>query len=349
MALDDELSILMRGESLTRGQAREAMERVLAGTEPAAQIAGMLVALRLKHESAEELAGFTEAMRASMVPVSWIPGSGAAQPLIDTCGTGGDGLGTFNISTVVALVVAGAGATVAKHGNRSITSRSGSADVLEALGVRVPLPAPAGEHCLREAGIAFLFAPEHHPAMRHVQPIRRELKIRTVFNFLGPLSNPAQAPYQLIGAPSYEIAKRMAAALALLGTRRAFVVHGADGLDEISLSGLSWVFDVQDGKVTERLVKPADFGVSEAPLSALAGGDATVNAELAREILSGTPGPRREIVRMNAGAALVVCGLAADYREGAWMAAQSIDSGAAAAKLEALVRASHALGSPAGQ
>jgi len=336
MALDDELSVLMRGESLSRTQARGALERILDGTEAAVQIAAMLVALRIKGEAAEELAGFTEAMRGSMIGVDC-----AADPLIDTCGTGGDGLGTFNISTVVALVVAGAGATVAKHGNRAMSSQTGSADVLEALGVRVALPAPAGERCLREAGIAFLFAPEHHPAMRHVQPIRRELKIRTAFNFLGPLSNPARAPYQLIGAASYEIAKKMAAALALLGTKRAFVVHGADGLDEISVSGLSWVFDVREGKVTEQMVRPSDFGVSSAPLSELAGGDAARNAALAREILSGAPGPRREIVRMNAGAALVVCGLAEDYREGAWLAAKSIDSGAAAAKLELLARLSH--------
>jgi anthranilate phosphoribosyltransferase len=331
MPLDDELSNLMRGQSLTRQQARGVMERILEGTESAAQIAGLLVALRIKGETAEELAGFTDAMQASMVKVS-----SDAQPLIDTCGTGGDGLGTFNISTVVALVVAGAGATVAKHGNRSISSQSGSADVLEALGVKVALPASVGERCLREVGIAFLFAPEHHPAMKHVQPIRRELKLRTVFNFLGPLSNPAQAPFQLIGAASYEVAKKMAGALALLGTRRAFVVHGADGLDEISLSGLSWVFDVRDGNVTEHMVRPSDFGVSPAPLSELAGGDAARNAALAQEVLSGTPGARREIVRMNAGAALVACGLAADYREGAWLAAKSIDSGAAAAKLAAL-------------
>ncbi len=338
MALDDELSILMRGESLSREQARAALDRILDGGEPAAQIAGLLIALRVKSETAEELAGLTEAMRAAMVPVHC-----DRQPLIDTCGTGGDGLGTFNISTVVALVVAGAGATVAKHGNRSITSQTGSADVLEALGVRVPLPAAASERCLQEAGIAFLFAPEHHPAMRHVQPIRRELKVRTVFNFLGPLSNPARAPYQLIGAPSYVVAKRMAAALALLGTKRAFVVHGADGLDEISISGLSWVFDVRDGQVTEHMVKPSDFGITAAPLEQLAGGDAARNAVLAREILSGQPGPRRDIVRMNAAAALMVCGIAPDYREGAWLAAQSIDSGAAAAKLAALAQLSHSV------
>ena len=333
MALDDELSILMRGESLDRGQACAAMERILAGAETSPQIVAMLVALRLKGESAAELAGFTGAMRAAMVPVHC-----DAQPLIDTCGTGGDGLGTFNISTVVALVVAGAGATVAKHGNRSISSQSGSADVLEALGVRVALPAAEAERCLRETGIAFLFAPEHHPAMRHVQPLRRELKLRTAFNFLGPLANPAQAPFQLIGAPSHPVAKTMAAALALLGTDRAFVVHGADGLDEISLSGLSWIFEVRDGQVTEQLVKPSDFGMEPAPLSELSGGDATLNAALAREVLSGKPGPRREIVRMNAAAALVACGLAPDFREGGWLAAQSIDSGAAAAKLAALVK-----------
>ncbi|MBY0504844.1 MAG: anthranilate phosphoribosyltransferase [Bryobacteraceae bacterium] len=334
MALDDELSILLRGHSLGRATARAAMERILAGTESAAQITGLLVALRIKGETAEELAGFTEAMRAHLIPVHC-----DAQPLLDTCGTGGDGLGTFNISTVVALVVAGAGAVVAKHGNRSFSSQTGSADVLEALGVRVGLTAEENERCLREAGVAFLFAPQHHPAVRHVQALRRELKLRTVFNFLGPLSNPASAPYQLVGAPSYAVAKMMAQALALLGTRRSLVVHGADGLDEISLSGLSWAFEVHDGQVKEHMLKPDDFGVSEAPLSALAGGDAAVNAALALEILQGAAGPRREIVRINAAAALVACGLAENYRDGAWRAAQSIDSGAALAKLEALRKA----------
>ena len=336
MALDTELSSLMRGESLDRAQSRAAMERILAGGESAAQITAMLVALRLKGESAGELAGFTEAMRGAMLGVSC-----DSRPLIDTCGTGGDGLGTFNISTVVALVVAGAGATVAKHGNRSISSQSGSADVLEALGVGVGLPAADGERCLREAGIAFLFAPSHHPAMRHVQPIRRELKLRTAFNFLGPLSNPASAPFQLIGAASYDVAKRMAEALALLGTERAFVVHGADGLDEISLAGATWLFDVRTGLVDERQVQPADFGMSRAPLEALAGGDALTNAGLAREVLAGAPGARRDVVLMNAAAALVVCGLAPDFVSGVRRAAESIDSGAAAGKLEFLATLTH--------
>lgn len=328
--------MLMRGESLSRAEASAAMERILMGTEAAAQITALLVALRLKGESAAELAGFTEAMRGAMLPVSC-----SAQPLIDTCGTGGDGLGTFNISTVVALVVAGAGATVAKHGNRSISSQSGSADVLEALGVRVGLSAAEGERCLREAGIAFLFAPAHHPAMRHVQPIRRELKLRTAFNFLGPLSNPARAPFQLIGAASPEVARRMAQALALLGTQRAFVVHGADGLDEISLSGATWLFEVRTGTVEERQMHPADFGLTPAPLEALAGGDALVNAGLAREVLAGGPGPRRDVVLMNASAALVACGLAPDFVSGVALAAESIDSGAAAGKLELLAALSH--------
>lgn len=331
MALDKELSILMRGESLSREDAGMAMQRILAGNEVAAQITAMLVALRLKGESPEELAGFTGSLRSAMLPVSC-----SSQPLIDTCGTGGDGLGTFNISTVVALVVAGAGATVAKHGNRSISSQSGSADVLEALGVRVGLTAAEGERCLRDAGIAFLFAPAHHPAMRHVQPLRRELKLRTAFNFLGPLSNPAGAPFQLIGAPSPDVARRMAQALALLGTERAFVVHGADGLDEISLSGPTWLFDVRTGSVEERQVRPSDFGLAPAPLEALAGGDAAVNAGLAREILSGAPGPRRDVVLINAAAALVVCGLAQDFADGVRQASGSIDSGAAARKLELL-------------
>lgn len=331
MALDTELSVLMQGQSLGRSEAREALDRILSGTESPVQIAALLVALRLKGETAEELAGFTEAMRSAMIPVAC-----TATPLIDTCGTGGDGLGTFNISTVVALVVAGAGATVAKHGNRSISSQSGSADVLEALGVRVGLSAAENCRCLSEVGIAFLFAPEHHPAMRHVQPIRRDLKLRTVFNFLGPLSNPAQAPFQLIGASSYEVARKMADALTLVGTDRAFVVHGADGLDELTLTGPSWIFDVRGHSVEEHLIQPADFGLSPAPLASLAGGDATANAKAARQILAGETSPRRDIVLMNAAAALVACGLAPGYAEGVALAAKSIDSGAAAAKLDAL-------------
>lgn len=338
MALDRELDILIQGTSLTRANAREAMGAIFSGSQPATQIAAFLIALRMKGETAEELAGFTESMRAVMLPVAC-----SSRPLIDTCGTGGDGLGTFNISTTVALVAAGAGATVAKHGNRSITSRSGSADVLEALGVKVGLKAADSERCLAEVGIAFLFAPEHHPAMRHVQPIRRELKVRTVFNFLGPLSNPAQAPYQLIGVSSLEMARRMAAALALLGTERALVVHGADGLDEIALAGPSQLLSVHDGQVTEHTVAPQDFGLSPAPVSAIAGGDAIENAALTRAILAGEPGPRREIVLLNAAAVLNVCGLATDYRSGVQLAAHALDSGAAQAKLAALARFTQAI------
>ncbi len=338
MALDRELDILIQGTSLTRAGAREAMDAIFSGSQPPTQIAAFLIALRMKGETAEELAGFTDSMRAVMLPVA-----SSARPLIDTCGTGGDGLGTFNISTTVALVAAGAGATVAKHGNRSISSQSGSADVLEALGVKVGLKPAESERCLAEVGIAFLFAPEHHPAMRHVQPIRRELKVRTVFNFLGPLSNPAQAPHQLIGVSSIEMARRMAAALALLGTERALVVHGADGLDEIALAGPSQLLSVHLGQVSEHTIHPEDFGLQTAPLAAIAGGDVSHNAALTRAVLAGEPGSRRDIVLLNAAAALTVCGLAPDYASGVRLAAQSIDSGAAHQKLEALARFTQAV------
>jgi len=311
------------------------MSALLDGSAPEAQIAGFLVALRIKGETAAELAGFARAMRERMLFVD------AGPDVIDTAGTGGDNAGTFNISTVAALVMAGAGARVAKHGNRSISSAAGSADVLEALGVRI---APSGEassaaeaaSAVREIGIGFLFAPALHSAMKHAQPVRRALKMRTAFNLLGPLCNPARAQFQLIGAPSPEAAKLMAEALAQLGTRRSFVVHGHDGLDEITTTGATDVFEVTPEGVTKHLWTPADFGVPRTVASSLLGGDSARNAQIAREILSGAEGPARDIVLVNAAAGLLAAGIAPTLHAGVGMAAEAIDSGAARGKLELL-------------
>ena len=341
MPLDSELSRLLTRTSLTYDEAHAAMLRMLAGEESAAQVAALLTALRLKGETAEEMAGLAAAMRSAMVRVAAPLADG---PVVDTCGTGGDGTGTFNISTVVAFVAAGAGVVVAKHGNRSITSRSGSADVLEALGVRIDLTPSQMELCLEQCGMAFLFAPALHPAMRHVGPVRKALGFRTVFNLLGPLANPAGAPHQVIGVPSAEIARKMARALHRLGTGRSLVVHGLDGLDELTLSGESAVYEVSEKRVIYRKVSPADFGLTVAPLAALAGGDAAENARMALRILRGQElGAPRDVVVMNASAVLVACGVAADWRAGVELAAASIDGGAALGKVELLGRVSREL------
>jgi anthranilate phosphoribosyltransferase len=319
------------GERLSHDDAHAAMSVLLEGEASATLIAAFLIALKMKGETADELAGFAKAMRERAVFVD------AGENLIDTCGTGGSGDGTFNISTIAALVMAGAGAKVAKHGNRSISnSTGGSADMMEALGVRFAMTPEDAVQSIREIGIGFLFAPHLHPAMKHAQPVRRELKIRTVFNLLGPLSNPARAQSQIIGAPSRAAAKLMADALAILGTGRAFVVHGHDGLDEISSSGPTDVYSVTGGRIEQLRWSPADFGVEIAPLDSLAGGDGARNAEIAVEILGGTMGPRRDIVLMNAAAGLVAGGLAGDLRSAMAMAARAIDSGSARDRLKEL-------------
>ena len=311
------------------------MSVLLEGEATPAVIAAFLIALKMKGETADELAGFARAMRERAVFVDVQLDDGAS--LIDTCGTGGTGDGTFNISTVAALVMAGAGAKVAKHGNRSISSATGgSAEMVEALGVRFAMTPEDAARAVRELGIGFLFAPNLHPAMKHAQPVRRELKTRTVFNLLGPLVNPARAQSQLIGAPSRESAKLMADALAVLGIGHAFVVHGAGGLDEISIAGATDVYEVWAGRVEHHVWTPADFGVECAPLDELAGGDAAQNARIAVEILEGAKGPRRDIVLMNAAAGLVAGGVAKDLRSGMKMAAESIDAGSARGRLEEL-------------
>jgi anthranilate phosphoribosyltransferase len=331
MSLLPYLHRVAAGSDLSTEEAHQAMSVLLEGRAGEAEIAGFLVALKMKGETAAELAGFARAMRDRMIVVD------AGPDVIDTCGTGGDGSGTFNISTAAAIVMAGAGAHVAKHGNRSISSNSGSADVLEALGVRVSdvTPEEAGRS-IREIGIGFLFAPAMHPAMKHAQPVRRALKTRTVFNLLGPLVNPARAQAQLIGAPSPEAAQLMAEALAELGTHRSFVVHGHDGLDEVTATAATDVYEVTAKGVERHLWKPSDFGVRRAHLGSLKGGDSSCNAQIILGLLRGGSGPCRDIVLVNAAAGLLAAGLAPDLRSGMELAARSIDSGAALGKLELL-------------
>ncbi len=324
------------GEHLTRREAEAAMEDLLSGRASDAQVIGLLAALRTKGEAVEELVGFATAMRRHAEPI--FDSAGPPQGmLVDTCGTGGDSQGTFNVSTATAFVVAGAGVRVAKHGNRSFSSKCGSADVLEALGLNLDVPPQRIGAAIREVGIGFLFAPAIHRAMKHAAGARRQLGGRTVFNLLGPLTNPAGASVQVLGVFAAALTEPMAQALAQLGVERAFVVHGADGLDEISLSGETYVSEARQGTVRSYRLAPEDFGLCRAPLAALAGGDAAENARIIRHLLEGEAGPRRDIVLANAAAALVAARLAADFREGVRGAAQSIDSGAAHAKFDALV------------
>jgi anthranilate phosphoribosyltransferase len=320
-------------EDLDAAAAEEAMEVILSGGASTAQIAAFLVALRMKGETAGELIGFARAMRAHASQVLSDPEGG---PLLDTCGTGGDARGTFNISTIAAFVVAGAGVRVAKHGNRSISSRCGSADVLEALGVRTAVEPEVVARAIREVGIGFLFAPSFHGATRNVQPVRIELKIRTAFNFLGPLTNPARAEIQVAGTWSDEAAEKIAGAMARLGSLRAYVVHGSDGLGELTITGPSTVFAVQHGAVSRIELSPADFGLREQHGEGIQGGDVEQNRAIAESILSGELGPARDIVLMNAALALVAASKASDFREGVMYAEKSIDSGAARGKLNRL-------------
>jgi anthranilate phosphoribosyltransferase len=324
------------GAVLTRPDAEAVMEQILSGRATDAQIADFLSAMRTREEAVDELVGFATAMRRHAQPV-FADGARPSEMIVDTCGTGGAGRNTFNISTCVAFVVAGAGVRVAKHGNRSFSSRSGSADVLEALGVNVQIAPLLAGAAISQIGIGFLFAPSVHTAMKHAIAARRQLGGRTVFNLLGPLTNPAGARAQVAGVTARRLTELMATALAALGTERAFVVHGADGLDEISLSGETYVSEARGGQVRNFTVTPEEFGLARAPLTALAGGHAAENALIIRAILGGATGPRRDIVLANASAALVAAGVAADFRAGVQIAGKSIDSGEAKKKLEALV------------
>ena len=335
MSLLPYLERVAEREDLTSADAESAMLIILNGDASAPQIAAFLTALRMKGEKVEEVVGFARAMRAMATPVN--PGLNG-DTLLDTCGTGGGGPATFNISTIVAFVVAGAGVRVAKHGNRSNSTPCGSADLLELLGVDIAFSAEEAARAIREVGIGFLFAPSVHTAMKHAGPVRRELKMRTVFNLLGPLTNPAGATAQLAGAPSPHAAELMAGALAQLGLRHGFVVHGSDGLDEITTTGPTLLYEVRDGKVERRELEPADFGLRPAAIADLAGGDRNRNLEIARAILAGERGPARDIVLANAAAALVVAGKTDTFLEGVAIAVVSLDSGAARAKVAALAQ-----------
>jgi anthranilate phosphoribosyltransferase len=322
------------GSDLSRQESEAAMEEILSGLATEESIVALLAALRAKGETVGELVGFARAMRSHATPV-FDDASRPDELLVDTCGTGGDASGTFNISTAAAFVAAGAGVHVAKHGNRSISSKCGSADVLEALGISIDVPPGRIGAAIREIGIGFLFAPAMHTAMRHAMPARRRLG-RTAFNLLGPLTNPAGARAQVVGVFSEKVVEKVALVLSELGVEHAFVVHGAGGLDEISLAGETSVGEVRGDTVRLYQVTPEDFGLERASVEAISGGDAAHNAEIIRAVLAGEKGPRRDIVVANAAAAIVAAGRAADFLEGARIAAASIDSGEARSKLEAL-------------
>ena len=328
---------LQRRVDLTVEEAAEAMETIMDGRAQPSQIAGFLVGLAMKGERPDEIVGLARTMRGRATKLS-----GSFAPVFDTCGTGGDGAHTFNVSTVAALVLAACGVRVAKHGNRSVSSRCGSADLFEALGVNVTAEPAVVERCLEEAGIAFFFAPTFHPSMRHAGPTRRELGLRTAFNLLGPLTNPAGARRQLVGVPRPELTELVARSLALLGTERAWVVHGADGLDEISTGGYTKISECRDGEVNTFYLHPTDVGLTKSPPDALRGGSAEDNAAIARRVLAGEPGAQRDVVLLNAAAALDVAGKASDLADGIRIAADAIDSGAAAQTLERWLAVSNA-------
>ena len=327
------LTRLLDGRDLARAEARSVMGEIMAGEATPAQIAGFLVALRAKGETVAEIAGCAEAMRDHVVAVR-----PRRDDLVDTAGTGGDGARTLNISTAAALVAAAAGAGVAKHGNRAVSSACGSADVLEALGFRLELPPERIAESIDGLGFGFMFAPTHHPAMRHAAPVRRELATRTIFNVLGPLTNPAGARAQLVGVYSAALAPTIASVLAELGARRAFVVHGFAGIDELSPAGSNLVCEVVDGSVRERRVDPESLGLQRCPPEELTGGSPEENAESIRAVLNGRNGGRRSAILLNAAGAIAAAGHAEDLRDGLELAREAVDSGAAGERLDDLVR-----------
>jgi anthranilate phosphoribosyltransferase len=328
------LGALSHRDSLENDQASAAMSAIMSGESTPAQIGAFLLALRTKGETVEEMEGFARTMLSFALPVR------APEPVIDTCGTGGDRAGTFNISTIAALVVAGAGVPVAKHGNRAASSHCGSADLLEELGVKIDLDAAGVERCLDEAGIGFMFARTFHPAMAHAAPVRAELKVPTVFNFLGPLTNPARPYAQVVGVSDERMLPLMAEVLARRGTR-AMLFRGVDGLDELTTTDLSTVYDVKDGTVRETHLDPAKVGIGRVKPEDLAGGDAPHNADIARRVIDGEKGPQRDVVVLNAGAALQVAGFAGNLEEGMATAARAIDDGDAAKTLTRWVEVSN--------
>jgi anthranilate phosphoribosyltransferase len=326
---------LQKRLDLSVDEAAGAMETIMDGQAQPSQIAGFLVGLAMKGERPDEIVGLARTMRARSTKLSR-----TFAPVFDTCGTGGDGAHTFNVSTVAALVLAACGVRVAKHGNRSASSRCGSADLFEALGVNLTAPPAVVERCLDEVGIAFFFAQVFHPSMRHAASTRKELGVRTAFNLLGPLTNPAGAARQLVGVPRPELTELVARSLAQLGAERAWVVHGADGLDEISTTGYTKVSECRDGAVNTFYLHPADVGLTKSAAGTLRGGDAAENAAIARAILSGQPGPPRDITLLNAAASLLIAGQVATIPEGLAMAAAAIDSGRASAVLDRLIATS---------
>lgn len=331
----DAIAKLVKGQHLTEGEAAAAFGTIMRGDATPSQIAGFLVGLRIKGETVEEIAGMARTARefAARPPVD-------PAGLLDVVGTGGDALGTFNISTLSAIVCAASGARVAKHGNRAASSPCGSADVLEALGVAIDLPPEAAARCLEETGITFLFAPIYHPSFRFAGVPRRELGVRTVFNILGPLCNPAGARRQALGVADASLARPMAEVLVRLGVEHVIVFHGEDGMDELTITGPSNVIEVRDGALEEYVVDPLELGFRKAPLEAMRGGGPVENAAIAREVLASAEGPRRDIVLLNSAAALKAAGLAKDFREGIGLAVHAIDSGAAMEKLDAWISAS---------
>ena len=330
--ITDVIQKLTEGADLAEDEACRVMEEIMTGRSTHAQIAAFLMALRMKGETVDELVGFARVMREKATPI-W---NGVPPETLDTAGTGGDRSGTFNISTAAAFVAAGAGARVAKHGNRSVSSRSGSADVMEALGIDIQMPPEKIRRALEEIGMGFLFAQAFHRSMKHVAPVRSEIKVRTVFNILGPLANPASACFQVIGVNSEKLLELMATAAGRLGVRRVFVVHGTDGLDEISVSSPTEIVECNEGTLNRFVLRPEDLGVAPSPLEAIQGGDAAANAGIVRRVLEGAKGPHRDAVLLNAAAAILAAGLAKDLKEGFKVGAEAIDSGAALGKLEAL-------------
>jgi len=334
---------LTRHEDLTTEEASAAMVEVMEGRAAPAHVAGLLIGLAMKGERPAEIVGLARAMRAHAVPVAR-----RYDEVFDTCGTGGDRSGTFNISSCAAVVVAACGVRVAKHGNRSASSKAGGADVYEALGIRIAAPPAVVERCLAEAGIGFFFAQTYHPSMRHAAAVRRELGVRTAFNLLGPLTNPAGATRQLVGVPRPEFTELLARTLMLLGTTRAWVVHGADGIDELTTTGYTKVSECRDGSVNTFYLHPADVGLPKAPAGSLQGGDARENARIIERVLSGSPGPARDVVLLNAGASLFIAGAAASVDAGIRQAAQAIDRGDAKRTLDRLIAISNAEGADGG-
>jgi len=330
--IKEAIQALISGRSLTMEEAASIMEEIMNGEATPAQFGAFVTALRLKGETVDEIVGLARTMRAKAVPVT------ITDPVVDTCGTGGDGSHTFNISTVAAFVAAGAGLKVAKHGNRAMSSQCGSADVLEALGVRIDLTAEQVQRCLQEVGIGFMFAPVFHPAMKYAAAPRREIGIRTVFNILGPLTNPAGARAQVLGVAEEALVEKLALVLQRLGSHHALVVHGEDGLDEITPAGKTQVCELTDGNIKSYIISPEDLGFSRASLDNLKGGTADENASRLRNILAGASGPQRDVVLMNAAAALVAGDKVKTLQQGVTLAGETIDSGRALAKLEQLIR-----------